>query len=187
MAELQNRPTQSYVKHLWIHGFVVGLGLVCLILAAWFFLSGTPTPEEGKTSPAPTQMRGPAPSTPAEAPDSRATLNPQLEKVLARLREATLKKDLPQFLSLYSATFPQLAEKRQRITKTWHNYDYSRMAFQMAEVKPLGPAKASALVTWEIETRNRQTGAVKEVTRAYRVHFVRESGQWHIESLDMEE
>ncbi len=103
---------------------------------------------------------------------------------MARLREATLNKDLAQFLSLYSPTFPHLAEKRQRMVQTWKNYDYPWMAFNLADVKPLGPDQASALVTWDIKARSRETGVVKEITRTYRVRFTRESGQWHIAALD---
>ena len=190
MAEFEKQPALSHVKRLWLHGFVMGFVVVGLILAAWFFLGSAPAPkeEEGKTAmvapPGPT----PAPQgTPGgESSRAQAALAAQLEEVLARLREATLKKDEAQFFSLYSSNFPHLDDRRRRITQTWQNFDYSRMAFRLAQVSPQGPDQALAQVTWQIETRDPQTGVVQEVTRTYRVLFRRESGQWHIAALSPE-
>jgi hypothetical protein len=78
MAEFDKPTALSYAKRLWLHGFLVGLAVVGVILAAWFFLSGPATPpsqEEVKTSSPPTQM-----GRAAEAPRFWA-LNPQLEEV----------------------------------------------------------------------------------------------------------
>jgi hypothetical protein len=81
MAEFDKPTALSYVKRLWLHGFLVGFAVVGLIMGAWFCLSGPSTPpsqEEVKTYSAPTQMEGSA-----EAPDSWA-LKPQMEEVLLK-------------------------------------------------------------------------------------------------------
>jgi ketosteroid isomerase-like protein len=186
MADLPKPPVQAYAKRLWIHGFVAGLVVVGLALGAWLFLSGPAPKEEEARLPAAAAPAPPAAAVkPHGAPSgSQAELGKPLEEVLARLQEATLKKDLDRFLSLYSPAFPRLEEKRRRVARAWQTYDYPKMDFRLAEVRTAGPDKASALVTWEIQTKNRQTGAVKELHRTYRVTFARESGQWRIAALD---
>jgi len=187
MAKPPNKPpVLAYAKRLWIHGFVAGLVLVGLVLAAWFFLGGsTPKEEEGKAPPAAAPVpAAPRVTPPAASPESRTALTRQLEKVLAGLQQATRQKDLNRFFSLYSHSFPHLEEKRQQVVKSWQTYDYPKMSYHLTEVKAPGPDEASALVTWEVEAKNRRTGQVKELTRTYRVTFSRESGQWRIAALD---
>jgi hypothetical protein len=180
MAEFDKPPVLSIAKRLWVHGFLVGFVAVGLFLGACLSLSGRATPlhqEEMKTFWQPSLMAGSA-----EIP-GRQPLIAELEEVLSRMQEATLAKNLVQFFSVYSATFPRLDEKRRRVTKTWQNFDYTGMNFRLAEVSLSGDDQASARVTWEVSLRDHRTGAVKEVARGYRVRFIRESGRWHIASL----
>jgi len=179
MAEFDKPPVLSIAKRLWVHGFLVGFVAVGLFLGACLSLSGRSTPlsqEEMKTLP-PTLMGG-APAIPGRQP-----LNAELEEVLSRLQEATLAKNLVQFFSVYSAIFPHLNEKRRKVAKTWQTLDYTGMRFRLAEVSAKGQDQASALVTWEVSTRDRRTGAGKELTRSYLVQFNREFGHWHIAAL----
>jgi len=185
MNELPKPPVMAHAKRLWVHGFVAGLVVVGLALGAWFFLSSPSSKEEeGKPPAASAPAPPPAAKPPAVAPASPGVLNKQLDEALTRLQQATLKKDPARFFSVYSATFPRLEEKRRRVIQSWQAYDYPKMSFRLAEVRAAGPDQATAVVTWEIETKNRQSGAVKELTRTYRVTFTRESGQWHIAALD---
>jgi ketosteroid isomerase-like protein len=113
-----------------------------------------------------------------------ASLKGQLEEVLAGIREANLKQDLTQLLNFYAPDFLHLKEKAQSISKSWQAYDYLDMEFRVEEVKSLEPDRASARITWNIKTRNRKTGSLKNVTKAYRVWFTKDSDQWRVDALE---
>ncbi len=187
----------TYVKRLWIHGFLAGFAVLLVILLLWFFIWGWPwgTTSEGPEEAKPTVSQAPAPATPP-APAAKAappaaakakpavTLKEELEPVLARLAEANQKKDLPQLLSVYDPAFPDLQHKTEEISRTWATYDYRSLRFRIEELKSQSPESASARVVWEAETRNITTHEIKDLTRTYLVGFVKDAGQWRIRSLE---
>jgi len=189
----------SYVqrrwKHIWIHGFVIGVGLVLIGFLVWFSITGTPSSSpshQGETAPevqAPPGEGPPAgPPVASQAPmDSTAQLKSQLAQVLAGIKEANQKKDLPQLLSHYSPNFPQLHQRARHISKTWKIYDYPKMDFEIAEVRLLADQTAVARVTWDVEAHNISTLKNKNISKSYLIRFARESGQWRIKALDKAE
>ena len=187
-------------KHIWIHGFVIGVGFVLIGFVVWFLITGTPsssTSHKGETAPqvqtpqvqAPPGEGPPAgPPVASQAPmDSTAQLKSQLAQVLAGIKEANQKKDLPQLLSHYSPNFPQLHQRAQHISKTWKIYDYPKMDFEITEVRLLADQTAVALVAWDVEAHNISTLKNKNISKTYLIRFARESGQWRIKALDKEE
>jgi len=183
----------SLMKRLWVHGFLVGLGLVLAVLLAWWLLWGTPAPsttaekEAVSASPAqqaPKETRQDQPAIPAAPGDGAVLLKSQLNKVLAGIREANLKKDLAQVMGFYTPSFPHRRERADRISKSWELYDYLNLDFKIDEVKVLGPDLALTQVTWEIETRNRKTRSLNKVTKTYLVWLARDNGQWQIQALE---
>jgi hypothetical protein len=188
----QAAASTTLVKRLWIHGFLVGLALVILGLAGWYFLSGTllSTPS-GEIEPGQAaqlkadQAPAAAPLPSAVRPENPATvLKGQLEQVLIGLREANQKKDLSLLLSYYSPNFPQLTQRAQAISKTWKSYDYSQIEFEINELEVKNTDTAVARVNWKAAARNIDTKSVKTISKTYRVTFVREAGQWHIKALE---
>jgi len=190
-------PVQAHLKRLWIHGFLAGFGVVVAILLIWFLIWGWPSisgkgQEEAKLAPyqASTLPVAPPAASPVLPPSPQAAAKPpsaleaQLAAVLAKLGEANQKKDLHQLLSLYSPAFPDLPHKAQEISRSWKSFDYLGLRFKLAEISSQGPDSASARVTWEIKTRQRQTGAIKDSTKTFLVQFSRDSGQWRIKSLE---
>lgn len=189
---------QAHLKRLWIHGFLAGCGVLCVILLIGFFIWGWPEatpegPEEAKPAPAeapatPAMPPAPAPKAPplpsAAAP---STLEAQLTGVLAKLEEANQKKDLQQLLSLYAPSFPDLPQKAQEISRSWASYDYLSLNFKLTEINSPTPDSASARATWKIKTRHRQTQKIKDTTKIYLVRFTCESGRWYIQSLEKAE
>ena len=189
--DFPDSPLLAYVKRLWIHGFVAGLAVVLVILSLWYFIWDWPlsAAPEGQEEAKPTLSQTPA--TPARPPapsaataQPPATLKAEFEAVLAKLAEANRNKDLPQLLSLYDPTFPDLQQKAEEISRTWKIYDYRSLRFRIEEIRSRSPGNASAKVIWEAETRNRSTHEIKELTKTYLVWFTNDSGQWRIRSLD---
>ena len=184
--------SQPRWKNIWIHGFVLGVGVVLIGSLVWFFIRKTPTSPPSSTgekaAEAQVQPREGAPAGPPVAPEvpaeSTPTLKSQLEQVLSGIREANQKKDLSQLLSHYSPNFPQLPQRAQRISKTWKIYVYPEIEFEIAEVRLLADKTAEARVTWNVEARNISTLKNENISKTYLVRFVRESGQWRINALD---
>jgi hypothetical protein len=184
---------QAHLKRLWVHGFLMGSGVVSVILLTLFFIWGWPSlapewPEE-RTS---TLSQAPsAPATPESKPapimasmvGPTSALRIELEKVLANMAEANLKKDLPQLLSLYDPTFLDLSVKTKEISRSWTAYDYRSLRFRIEEIKSATPGAAVARVVWQGKTRNRATGELKDFSRIYQVGFSNDSGQWRIKHL----
>ena len=51
-------------------------------------------------------------------------------------------------MSCYSASFPDLEDKRAEALKAWENYDYTNMVFTIDAVEPLDADNVNATVTW---------------------------------------
>ena len=187
-------------KNIWIHGFVLGIGVVLIGSLVWFFVRGTAssppsiTGEKAAEVPSPPVGAQPAKSLPAGPAvtsqtqvDSPAVLESELAQVLAGIKEANQKKDLSQLLSYYSPNFPQLQQRVQNISKTWKIYDYPKMDFEITEVRLLDGKTAQGRVTWKVEAQNISTRKNENISKTYLIRFARESGQWRIKALDKAE
>ena len=192
--------SQSGWKRISVYGFVLGAVVVLLGLVAWFFMKGTPSSpppltggkaaevqvphrqtQSGKDLPVPPPVAGEVPG------ESSAPLESQLALVLAGIREANQKKDLSQLLSHYSPNFPQLQQRVQQISKAWKIYNYPKMDFKITEIKLLASKTAQARVTWNVETQNITTLKNNAVVKTYVIRFGKESSQWRIISLQLQE
>ena len=105
--------------------------------------------------------------------DSTAQLKSQLTQVLAGVKEANQKKDLPQLLRHYSPNFPKLRQRVQHISKAWKIYDYPKMDFEITEVNLLADQTAVARVTWDVEAHNISTRKNKTLFQDLR-HKIRQ-------------
>jgi hypothetical protein len=187
-------------KNIWMHGFVLGIGVMLIGSLVWFFVRGTPSSPLSITGEKAAEVQSPqvgaqpaqglpvGPAVTSQTPvDSTAVLKNELAQVLAGMKEANQKKDLPQLLSHYSPNFPQLQQRVQNISKTWKIYDYPKMDFEITAVRRLSGKTAEARVTWKVEARNITTLKNENISKTYLIRFARESGQWRIEALDKAE
>jgi hypothetical protein len=169
---------------------LVGTGIVIILLLILLFSRGAspppappPVPKTETPTPAP-----PAPTTPTDpgrqGSSTAPELKDQLQPVLSMLREAQMRKDIVQFMSAYSLTYPQLDTKRNATMKSWENYDFTNLVFTIDKVQLLDSDNALAAITWYIDTRNRRTQELKSYSQTYQVRFTKEMGKWRIHSLD---
>ena len=193
----QPSPVQRRWKHIWVHGFVIGVGVVLIGFVVWFFIAGTPSSSTfHKDETVPQAQARQAQAPPAEVPPAGSPVLPrprwilprqlesQLTQLLAGVKEANQKKDLPQLLRHYSPNFPKLRQRVQHISKAWKIYDYPKMDFEITQVNLLTDQIAVARVTWDIEAHNISTQKNKTFSKTYVIRFARESGQWRIKALN---
>jgi hypothetical protein len=181
-------------KRVWLQGFLAGLGVVVAISMVWVLVRGIPapsTPQDSAATVFPPQAEQaskisavpPITETSFPPSDTATVLKTHVEEVLARVKQANQNKNLAQLLILYSPTFPELSQKTQKIARSWETYNYPKMEFLIEELKPLTDSRVFARVTWDIQMEDLQTKNFKEVTRTYLVWFIKESGDWRIQSL----
>lgn len=183
-------PFQLNVKRVWTHGFFIGLVMGALGFAVYYGVATMPLwppAEENAYLLAKHQIEPILPAVPNNSPPAPghpvASLETQLAQVLDGIKETNQKKDLDRLLSFYSPNFPQLSEKAHTIKNTWKTYDYQKMAFKIEEIKLGADNTATALVTWEVLAKDLRTRKMKDISKTYRVTFVREASQWQILGL----
>jgi hypothetical protein len=179
----------------WLIGVLVGSGILIIILLILLFTRGTSTPPAPAPAPK-VEAPAPAPAAPAVAPSQPATpapapappaeanLKEQLQKELSILREAQLHKDIVQFMSVYSLTYPELDDKRAGTLKSWERHDFTNLVFTIDKIQSIDPDNAIAWVTWYIDTKNRRTQDLSSSSQTYQVRFAKELGKWRIRSLE---
>jgi type IV secretory pathway VirB10-like protein len=179
-------------------GVLVGAGILVIILLILLFTRGPSTPPAPPPPPAP-KVETPAPPAPPEAtatpaapvtpapepaPSAEAKLQEELQKELSILREAQLRKDIVQFMSIYSLTYPELEDKRATTLKAWQRYDFTNLVFTIDKTQPIDPDNAIAWVTWYIDTKNRRNQDLSSSSQTFQVRFAKEQGKWRIRSLE---
>jgi hypothetical protein len=176
-------------------GFLVGVGLL-IVLLVWFVMLRTPPiPTSGKKVDQAQQIQAPPDKStaadlqvvPEASAESHSDLQTQMEQVFSGIKEANQNKDLPQLLSYYSPQYPQLPQRAQNISKDWKVYDYPEMEFEIKEIRLLADKTAVVKVSWNVEVQNISTKKIKNISKTYLARFVKESGQWRIKALDKTE
>jgi hypothetical protein len=124
----------------------------------------------------------PAPAAPA--PPAETDLKEQLQKELSILREAQLRKDIVQFMSIYSLTYPELDDKRASTLKAWERYDFTNLVFTVDKIQSIDSDNAIAWVTWYMDTKDRRTNNLSSGSQTFQVRFAKEMGKWRIRSLE---
>jgi hypothetical protein len=163
----------------WVIGALAAAGIIIIILLIVLFSRTGPPSAPPGTAP---QAEAPAPpAVPAPAPGE--ALQGQLQKVLSTLRDAQLKKDISEFMNVYSETYPNSDQKRKEALKAWENYDYDNLVFTVDRVQAIDDDNALAWVTWYMDVRNRNNQELSSATQTYQVRFVKEKGDWRIREL----
>ncbi len=166
----------------WVIGFLAVAGIIIIILLIMIFSRTSPPPVPTAAAP---EVAAPAPApTPAvPAPAPAADLKKELQEVLSTLREAQLKKNITQYLGVYSNTLPNYDQKRKDALEAWQNFDYASLVFTVDKVQDIDPDNALAWVTWYMDFRNLKNQELTSASQTYQVRFVKELGNWRIREL----
>jgi hypothetical protein len=169
----------------WVLGSLAAAGIIIIILLILLF--GRTSPPPAPTGAAPevaAPAPAPAPAVPAPAPAAPAAdLKAELQGVLSTLREAQLKKNITEYMGVYSNTLPNYDQKRKDALEAWQNFDYASLVFTVDKVQAIDPNNALAWVTWYMDIRNRNNQELSSATQTYQVRFVKEMGNWRISEL----
>ena len=178
----------------WLIGSIAVAGIVIIFLLILIFSRTSPppappaAPKSEAPAPAPSPAPAPAPApeaTPAPPPPAApaADLKEELQTVMSTLRDAQLKKNLTEFMSVYSTSFPDYDQKRKGAQESWQNFDFTNLVFTVDKIQTLDPDNALAWVTWYMDIKNRNTQELSSITQTYQARFVKETGNWRIREL----
>ena len=177
----------------WIIGSLAAAGIIIIILLILLFSRTSAPPPAPVAAPqaaapaAPTPAaQAPAPAVPAPAPAAPvapADLKEELQGVLSTLRNAQLKKNITEFMGVYSTTFPSYDQKRTDALEAWQNFEYANLVFTVDKVQAIDPNNALAWATWYMDVRNRNTQELSSATQTYQVRFIKQQGDWRIIEL----
>jgi hypothetical protein len=126
---------------------------MAIIIAILLFLVALLTRQSGPpAAPSVPTSQAPGAASPS-APEG--DLKGELLQTLSTVRDAQIKKNITEFMSAYSNTFPGYDQKRQDTLKSWQNYDYLKLAFTVDKVQAINADNTKAWVTCYMNLRNR--------------------------------
>lgn len=196
---LQMREVVSFLQHgltkglklMWfqllfsVAVLMVFLAVLIVVLARMPSASNIAAPDSKvaeKTLPAP-EAALPA-NIPATPPATAVlTERQEIQAILDQLRKAQLAKDLNLFFDAYSPTFPNLAEKKAGVLKTWQKYNYLDLNFNLAGIQKKDPHTIVAEVTSDITLEDILSKKKSNLLNNYNISFSNISGKWLIQGL----
>lgn len=187
VSQRLNENLGEAVKRIWRQ--LLFIWAVVIVLAGSylaFWLKGSLAPVSSPQETVIRELTRP-PASPADLSQASVPDIPEREallNLLNQIREAQLKKDIQLFMSAYSPTFPDKAQKRLHTLNIWRRYDYIDLQFQVKDVRSQDDAHMSGKVTWIIKARDRKDDDVKTVRKTYQVQFSKNAGYWLIQDLE---
>ncbi len=195
MVQVSNRLHDNIVKAMrlmWRQLFFIW-GLILVLLVGYFLvLHNTSTRPVAATVTKSTEKAISAsqilvvPPGPPTKQTTKVMPIPEWEEVngiLEQVREAQIKKNISQFLQVYSPTFHNLDRKKESVLRSWQKYDYLDMHFAIETIQKPDANTIVAKVTWDITLEDLSSRKKNTVKRDYTVYFTHVSGKWLIQDL----
>ena len=176
-------------KKLWRQSLVIWAVGIALAVSYIIFLNHKPTPiSQTHQEPAYQQLAEAKSGTEKASEPARLRPSEQedLLKLLSQIREAQLQKDIHMFMDAYSRDFPGLGQKLETILSIWEEYTYVDSQFMLTDLRQENASTISGKVIWDIQAKERKTGTMTKVTKAYFVTFSKQSGKWLIKAITKE-
>ena len=181
----------SGLKLMWFQLFF-SVALMIVFLAA-LILVLTRIPSTGNIAApdskvAEKSVPAPEAALPATIPEplpSTTTLveRQEIQGILDQLRKAQLAKDIDLFFDAYSPTFPNLAEKKEGILKTWQKYNYLDLNFNLASIQKKDAHTIVAEVACDTTLEDVLSKRKRNLESNFNIYFSNVSGKWLIQGL----
>ena len=168
--------------------------VVILLFVAYFFVLGKPSPVNRVATPSlkPIEKSGETPGiiTSPQVPPAQQAMQslpfPEWEEImgiLEQIRIAQLTKDVNLFFKAYSPNFPNIAKKKETLLRTWQQYDYLDMHFNIESIQKTDSNTIIAKVVWDITLEDVRSKKKCSLSKDYTVRFSQDSGKWFIQDL----
>jgi hypothetical protein len=196
MVTVSNRLHDNLVKamRLMWRQLLFIWAVMILLLVAYFFILSKPAPV--------TKVAGPDGKTPEQAGQTSAAVIPsqvpptpplmqsaslpeweEINGILEQIRSGQLKKDLHLIIKAYSPYFPNIGQKKENILRTWQQYDFLEMHYNIDNVQKLNDHTIIAKVVWDITLEDLRSRKKSSLLKEYTIHFSDVSGKWLIQEL----
>ena len=110
----------------------------------------------------------------------------EVRGLLDQVRKAQLGKDINLFLQAYSPTFPNLAEKKASLLKTWQKYNYLDVDFNIDNIQKKNSHTIIAKFVWDITLEDVHSKKRDNRIIDYIISFSDVSGKRQIQEVTQE-
>jgi hypothetical protein len=196
MYQVSTRLNDNLVKAfrlMWRQLFFIWAVVIVLGVSFFFGLRTASLPARVNTQPSTGLEQPPLNPLNAAIPQAspiQATLEPRVvlegekvREILEQIRQAQLTKDINLFLKAYAPSFPNLNQKKGSVLKTWQQYDYLDLRFQVENIHQKDAHTIVARVTWDITLREVRSRKKRTVVKNFTAHFSNASGKWLLQEL----
>lgn len=181
---------------MWCQLFFIG-ALLILLFIAYSPLIAKLTSGGDTAATSPKFLAKPLPmaetASQSNVPPTQQSVKPsvipewqEVQGTLDQLRRAQLAKDINLFLHAYSSTFPNLAEKKASLLKSWQKYNYLVMNFNIENIHKRDDQTIIAEVAWDITLEEVHTKKRVTLMKDYIINFSNVSGKPLIEEVTQE-
>jgi hypothetical protein len=178
---------------MWGQFFFIGALLAFLFIIYFSLFSKIPSAsnvaaldQKSSAKPSPTSVIAGAPLVPQPEPAVRSTDIPErkeVQSILDQVRKAQLAKDINLFLQAYSPTYPNLAEKKEGLLKSWQKYNYLDMNFIIENIQKQNTHTLIAEVACDITFEDIHSKKRSNLMKDYIINFSNVSGKRLIQEV----
>ncbi len=181
---------------MWCQLFFIG-ALILFLCITYFSLLGKIPSASNVAAPVQTTLEKPSPNAEMvvspkvpQTQQAQPSVKPndnqergEVQGLLDQVRKAQLEKDINLFLQAYSPTYPNLAEKRESLLKSWQRYNYFDMNFNIENLQKKSPHTLVAEVACDITLEDIHSKKKSNLLNDYNIYFSNLSGKWLIQGL----
>lgn len=123
---------------------------------------------------------------PSTLPEKTAALTPiqakDIYELLDDIRTANLKKDLSLWESRYAKQYLESGTKKNEAAMKWKKFEYVSLQYKVQDIQML-PEGITAIISWDMELRSRESGRVTRTTQRLLSEFIVEENKLKIASV----